>query len=136
VGDRLADDNQIIDFIDDKLATQFVDDADNATFDGSMPAPDPTPLPVPEPALAILITSPNNGAVIKGNGGVYIRAASNVAGTITIKADGGALNTASNATACSITWSGKSITRGAHTISATVANPSGSASALATIQKR
>ncbi len=76
----------------------------------------------------VSITSPANGTKVKGSGSVTISVTASDAGgvaTIAIKTDGATATTCSNVTSCSYTWSGKSITTGSHTISATATDKAG-----------
>jgi len=85
--------------------------------------------PVVTPSAPVVtITSPANGASIKGNGSVNIAAsATDATGlkSITIQGDSTILQTCLNATSCSVTWQGKAVTRGTHTITAIVVDAAG-----------
>jgi len=88
-------------------------------------------------APMVAINAPSNGTTLKGNGSVNIAAsASDSSGiaSISITVDGSPLQTCTNTTSCSVTWQGKKITQGTHTISAAARNNSGtSASASISI---
>jgi len=74
--------------------------------------------PVP-PSVSVTISSPTNGATIKGNGTVNIAVSatdSTSVASLTIMADGNTLATCLNANSCSATWLGKKISQGTHTI--------------------
>jgi hypothetical protein len=99
-------------------------------------ASSPAPVLVPP---NVVINSPSNGVLIKGNGSISIAVAStDLSGSIasiTITGDGKVLQTCANATSCTTTWQGKTVTQGTHTISATAVSSSGlqgTASALIT----
>jgi hypothetical protein len=92
-------------------------------------------------APTVSFTSPVNGAVLKGNGGVNISVAAadeSGIGSIVVSIDGTAVTTCKNTTTCTYTWNGKSITSGQHTISVVVIDNStnkNQASASAVVTK-
>ncbi len=92
-------------------------------------------------APKVTITSPTNGAKLKGNGSVNISvSASDASGisSIVISADGKQLGSCTVSTTCSATWGGKSISAGTHTITAVATDMSpnkNAATATATVTK-
>jgi chitodextrinase len=84
-------------------------------------------------APSVTISSPNNGAVIKGNGSVNIAVSANSAASLTITADGNTLATCPNATSCSAMWQGKKISQGTHIIGGIASGQNGQASKSVTI---
>lgn len=97
------------------------------------------PPPTDTTSPSVTITSPTNGTKVKGNGSVTISVSATDAsgiGSIVIKTDATTAKTCTNVATCSYTWSGKSISAGSHTISATATDKAGnSATATVTISK-
>jgi thermitase len=78
-------------------------------------------------APKVTISSPKSGTKVKGNGILNISVtASDTSGisSIIIAADGTTLATCANITTCTASWSGKQISNGTHTISATAIDAS------------
>jgi chitodextrinase len=81
-----------------------------------------SPLSVTTPAPPnVAISSPTNGVLIKGNEGISIVSSASDATaikSITIMGDNQILHTCASTASCSVTWQGKSISRGTHVIQA------------------
>ena len=76
----------------------------------------------------VAISSPSNGAVIKGYGNINIAATAsdpNGIQTITIKGNSKTLLTCTSATSCSTTWPASTLSRGTHVISVTATDKFG-----------
>ncbi len=93
----------------------------SATYVSSKVVPDTT-------APTITITSPSNGAKVKGNNNLTISTTASDAGgvaSILIQGDSTTLATCTNTTACSATWLAKNISAGLHVITATATDKAG-----------
>jgi chitodextrinase len=86
------------------------------------PASGTTPAPV---SLSVTVNSPANGVLVKGNGSVNIAVSSTDSVSLAISADGNILATCPNANSCSVTWQGKKISQGTHTIAGTAVDAKG-----------
>ncbi len=76
----------------------------------------------------VTISSPSNGAVIKGYGNINIAATAsdpNGVQTITIKGNSTTLLTCTSTTSCSTTWPASTLSRGTHVISVTATDKFG-----------
>ena len=78
-------------------------------------------------APTVIITSPTNGTKLKGGGNVNVSvSASDVSGisSIIISVDGAKVKTCTSTTSCSYNWSGKSISKGTHSITSVATDAS------------
>ena len=101
------------------------DSSPSSPSDDSSSTPDENPSSA---SVSIQITSPQNGAVINNKGNLDIIVLAGAPGgvsTISILADGRLLKTCSSVTSCTVSWRGKSIVEGTHTIIATAVSNDG-----------